>query len=262
MRRQDLDAFDEPSRHGDGHNDADADADSELEAILNAQIAKALGIDTESLSQYEPTINTNDKGQSQDINAEKDISDDGYEFNLFSTAASAPKIFLVDEDAGTGSFVKNRPRSHFQVTQFSAKAKKQFAFAAVSSDEVLRRSKQRSWGLELPWKVTKTSIIIKSISQDDKQPNLEDLAKHTEKQQRPGKKSRILNRKRAKSQLQQAEESAKKMEEKEEQIKDKKKRLNRIKKLRKRAKEKEKKQQGEAQGATNSDDDDEHDSEG
>lgn len=219
-----------------------SDVDDGLEAQLNAQIAKALGIDAdEQDAQFEvAAVET-----TRDEPAEK-VEPEGYEFNLFSTGGAVPKVVLVDaEDAdlGEGALANPRPASWYRKTELSAKEKEQFAFAALTGDDVYKMAQERSWGLELPWRVTAVKVVRKAKKGDPDKYTLEEITEE-KKKSRPGKKQRIMARQKKRDKVAKAEQAAKKAEEKEEHIKEKKKRLNRIKKMRKRAKDKEKKAAG------------------
>lgn len=242
VRREDL-------QSSDGSDTDDVEHDAELEAQINAQIAKALGLDSQSKSdappkQPEPRI-VEDEDEAP---AEND--EDGYEFNLFSTGSSLPKIVLTEDPAlgGDGAFLRPRPLSHYAVTEVSEQLKQEYAFAAISADDVYQRSQTPSWGLRLPWKVINVTATRKKKPGEDEDVEMLEEVTAEEKKKRPGKKARIQIRKRETMKEKQKEaakkqkqEAKKKQEEKEEHIKDKKKRLNRIKKLRKRAKERERK---------------------
>ncbi|KAJ6785300.1 hypothetical protein PWT90_01100 [Aphanocladium album] len=266
VRREDLGDSDESDVDGaDGivHDEA-------MQARLNAQIAAALGLDEDegdAAFDHEPSVpseklqhktrqaNTtlttadDDDSDGNDENADEHDAEQGYEFNLFSTAgaggASGPaKVILEDEaeTAGEGGFVRPRPLSHYAAKAPSAREKEQYSYAAVTADDVVQWSAQRSWGMEMPWKVISITATRKAEPGDKSVEILmETTGEAAAKRKRPGKKQRVLLRQRKKSKTLAAEDAAKQQVEKEEHLKDKKKRLNRIKKLRKRAKDKEKK---------------------
>lgn len=185
---------------------------------------------------------TGGKGSTEDQAEEEDAADEEFAFRLFSTAKPTQKVVLEEdvEPQGEGGLVgPGRPLSYYVVTNLSAKERLEYDFAAVSGDEILARSKTRSWGMEMPWKVTTIRVTRKARPEDTK-------AKDEAKRRRPGKKQRISLRKKAKVKEEKQQAAAQKLIEKEEHIKDKKKRMNRLKKLRRRAKDKEKKQGGDA----------------
>ncbi|KAJ3485313.1 hypothetical protein NLG97_g6840 [Lecanicillium saksenae] len=277
VRREDLgDSSDESGVDG-----ADGIANDEaMQARVNAQIAAALGLDdaeedgafndepsvpSEKLERKTHQTNLTDD-EDHDENADEDDAEQGYEFNLFSTAgpggARGPAKVILEDDAemaGDGGFVRPRPLSYYAAKAPSSKQKEQYSYAAVTADDVVRWSTQRSWGMEMPWKVISVSATRKAKPGDK---SIEILVENTDeaaKRKRPGKKQRILLRQRKKGKAQAAEDAAKKQTEKEEHLKDKKKRLNRIKKLRKRAKDKEKKlaagEEPDADAASDSNDD-------
>lgn len=222
-----------------------------MQARVNAQIAAALGLDDddddEALKDHADSCTQDTNAADIDPNGEND-TEQGYEFNLFSTASAGgstgpAKVILEDENAdlGDGAFVRPRPLSHYAAKTPSAKQKEQYSYAAVTADDIVQWATQPSWGLAMPWKVISISATRRAKPGNNSGEVLMENAEEADKRKRPGKKQRILLRQRKKTRSQAAEEAAKKEIEKEEHIKDKKKRLNRIKKLRKRAKDKEKK---------------------
>lgn len=152
--------------------------------------------------------------------------------------------------------IRGRPLSYYLVTDLSPEKKQQYEMAAVSGEDVIERSKERAWGLELPWRVITIKATRKPAS---KQGGGAEAVAHVEddqpaKRKRPGKKRRTAMRIKARA-MAQAEEAAKqKMAEKEEHVKDKKKRLNRLKKLRRRAKKKTEKGGGDEAGGESDED--------
>lgn len=244
VRREDL-------QGSDGDSSSDAGSDDVLAAQLNAQIAAALGIIPQEISrpaatstQTKPTAAKRDDTPSEDDGDDGAKSEDGYEFNLFSTSGPAAKVVLEDTAMqGDGGFVRSRPRSFYTSTDISAKERQHYELAAVGADQVLEWSRQRSWGMELPWKVRHIKMMRKAKPGDKATQILQEVQaeESSAARKRPGKKQRILLRQRTRAKEQKAADNAKQMLEKEEHLKDKKKRLNRIKKLRKRAKEKDKK---------------------
>ncbi|KAM0235816.1 hypothetical protein ACHAPO_005602 [Fusarium lateritium] len=240
VRREDLNVSD------DGSDDGLQDA--ELRAKLHAQMAKSLGMDIDigpvsssSMKNLNSgnTKKTDDDEMDVDTNEEpEDDHEEAFVFRLFSKAPATQKVVLEEDTGptGTGVFVSGRPLSYYMVTDIPAQRKQEYAMASISGDEVLARSHNRAWGLELPWKVTKLTVSRKA-SPDGKVKGDDVRGKR-----KPGKKQRISLRKRAKEKEEKEVAEAKKVADKEEQIKDKKKRMNRLKKLRKRAKAKGQKQ--------------------
>ncbi|KAF9771474.1 hypothetical protein IL306_010890 [Fusarium sp. DS 682] len=245
VRREDLIASDDGEENGSD----DGIYDDELRAKLNAQIAKSLGL--ESLAESNPQFvakdsaltggkesGDDDMGSSGATEAAEDDQEEEFVFRLFSKAPPSQKVVLEEDTGptGDGTFVSGRPLTYYMVTNISTERKHEYAVAAVDGDQVLARSHDRAWGLEVPWKVTKLAVTRKA-KLDGKTED--ELAKRN---RRPGKKQRISLRKRIKEKEEKIAVEAKKMAEKEEHIKDKKKRMNRLKKLRKRAKAREQKQ--------------------
>lgn len=193
------------------------------------------------------------------VDAAGEDHEEEFAFRLFSKAPPTQKIVLEEDTGptGIGAFVAGRPLSYYVVTNVPARQKQEYAMVAMSGDQVLGKSHDRAWGLELPWKVTNTTVTRKASPGDKTEDKV------TEGRRRPGKKQRISLRKRAKEKEEKEAADAKKMAEKEEHIKDKKKRMNRLKKLRKKAKAKEQKQtskgeDGDGGQSPDSDDDSAH----
>lgn len=247
VRRAELNASDESTWSG-----SDDGLDADLEAKLNAQIASALGIDT---SASDLRGQASEPGQVADQLGDDTVplgaepvadEDDGQEefaFRLFSTTNSVPKVVLEDdsEPRGEGGLVTpGRPLSYYVVTNLPESKRQEYRFAAMTGDEVFARSRCRSWGLELPWKVITASSITRKASAEEKVRAAGGEAEDG-KRRRPGKKRRIALRQKVQARADKEKAQAQKLLEKEEHIKDKKKRLNRLKKLRKRAKNKEQK---------------------
>ncbi|KAK6535265.1 hypothetical protein TWF694_001733 [Orbilia ellipsospora] len=143
--------------------------------------------------------------------------------------------------------------------------------AAVSGEDILRQSRQRWWGCEVPWKVRKLTLVGKSQIEEEKKAEVsstvnvihEALPLDTEKRKRrtrPSKKLRIILRtQRAAEEARLAkvatrpskkQKKAKKADiqavntihkRTDEEDKEKRTRMNRLKKIRRRLKEQEKK---------------------
>lgn len=151
-----------------------------------------------------------------------------------------------DEAPFSGPALSQRPISYYIRGELSLHETEQFQRAAVTGQDVLAWAGQRAWGLEMPWRVTKITVTVKGKeSADGQQQSVTGT-----KKKRPGKKSRIVLRKRDKAKKEAAAALEKQKMSKEEHLKEKKKRLNREKKLKRRQKEKEKKlaQKGAAGG--------------
>ncbi|KAH0522277.1 hypothetical protein TsFJ059_006150 [Trichoderma semiorbis] len=256
VRREDLHASYESSW-------SESEEDADLEASLNAQIAKALGLDESSFrapkpqealpvpnrpqangtkednglssdSESEPNTPADESASNQDAEAE----DEAYTFRLFSTAGPAPKVVLENHDRVVeGKLARGRPLSYYLVTDLPPEKKHQYEMAAVSGEDIIARSKIREWGLELPWRVTNIKVTRKARPGEGVNLTRVDDEQQA-KRKRLGKKGRIAMRKKARAK-EQAEAAAKqKMADKEEQVKEKKKRLNKLKKARRKAKRK------------------------
>lgn len=247
VRRAELDASNESASETD-----DEVYDAEWQARLNAQIARSLGI-TESYVQPEAVVVAKEPhpGPQPVDEPEDDAVEEAEEFafRMFSNARPAQKIVLEEDvsPAGDGTFTTKRPLSYYVVTALSDAQRHQYAVAAVSGEDVLARSKDRSWGLELPWKVTNIAITRK------REPGPSGPTDKAAKKRRPGKKQRISLRRRARQKEAKQRAETQKVAEKEEHLKEKKKRLNRVKKLRKRAKNKEAKAAGNGGDGADSD---------
>lgn len=173
---------------------------------------------------------------------------------------------LEEDDAaaavwqGEGGLVaRRRPQSCFLVLELSPEQREQYRIAAVAGDDVLQRSRQRSWGLEMPWRVTAAATCRGTLEVTSgaaagrghgESVGQQEVAGHAPlRRRRPGKKRRILLRSRERARTEKLASTDRQHREKEEHMRDKKKRLNRLKKLRRRAKGKDKKfathQQGE-----------------
>lgn len=290
MRREDLQETDGSICDANNANLVD----EELQARIHAQIAAALGLNDEDEDEAEeqslvaPTksdkrnrqrsyaqqrsgaredLHSSD-GNGDENGKENDDEDDdeqSYEFNLFSTGIAAGPSRVILEDAtklGHGAFARPRPLSCYTTKNLSAKQKDQYSYAAVTAEDVVRRSTRPSWGMAMPWRVVTIVSTRPPKARLGGSKSMETLLGHVKgggdaanKKKRPGKKQRIATRKQRAARELAMQAAAKKQVEKEEQIKDKKKRLNRIKKLRKRAKEKERKLEGGVAGPVGDDSD-------
>lgn len=257
MRRDEL--FDSAGSEDGGSGDEVMD--SELRAQLNAQIARSLGLDSaeapgsgssqnkskSSAKEVAKKTKMEDDGTDEEADGKEDSGDE-FEFQLFSNSEPTTKVVLEDESLGDGAVLRRRPESYYLATRISEEQRRMFAEAATSADQILERAKCRSWGLELPWKVTHTTSSTRSKDVDDGQEEKKSRG-------RPGKKKRIAMRTKARSAAEKAKSESEKMAEKEEYMKEKKKKMNRIKKLKRKAREKEKKA-GAAGGTEAGDSDD------
>ncbi|KAI9158690.1 hypothetical protein HJFPF1_06688 [Paramyrothecium foliicola] len=269
VRREDLACSETSSLDGG----ANGGLDEELRAILEAQIAKSLGFSdfseplrpnarTDSGTAANKTTAEVETEQERSPSQEPTAEDEGYMFRLFSTSNPVSKVVLDDDDEelqGEGGLVRGRPISYYWAKNVPVARKQEYQFAALSGDEVIARSSRRSYGLELPWKVT-TITVTKLPQGNNKTSAGADTDDPTiSKRRRPGKKRRIAIRTKQRAEKAKEEATAKQNLVKEEHLKEKKKRLNRLKKLRKRAKAKEMKS---AAGDTAVDEDSEGDDSG
>ncbi|KAH7166135.1 hypothetical protein EDB81DRAFT_275881 [Dactylonectria macrodidyma] len=240
VRRADL--------NDDEASGEDESYDAELQARLNAQIAKSLGLDETDPQPKDlavtPSHLTGNGADADSAEAgagdEEDADIDGFEFRLFSSTRPSQKVVL-EEDVGLqgdGGLAFPRPASYYRLTNLTVDKKQQYAFAAVSGDDILARSKDPVWGIQLPWRVTIIAVARKRRPGESACIS-EEVAAQTKA--KPSKKQRISLRKRAKLREETEKVEAQKLMVKEEHTKDKKKRMNRLKKLRKRAKSKQEK---------------------
>ncbi|KAK1993472.1 hypothetical protein LX36DRAFT_661493 [Colletotrichum falcatum] len=250
VRREDLDGSsdDEASGH-------DEQQDAELLATLHARMAGMLdlgGIGHAPTKTAAPSRDDANEDDNNDNNDDDDDDDDDaaapeeFEFRLFTTTDPATKIALVDEDErallGDGAMLRGRPLSYYIAAEATAEARAELEYAAVSGDEVLARARQRWWGMEMPWRVTRVPGAAASKAAAEEEEGEKTAAA---RRRRPGKKKRIALRARERERKKRAEEQERAQAGKEEALKEKKKRLNRLKKLRKRAKAREGKKGGD-----------------
>jgi hypothetical protein len=208
---------------------------------------------------------TEDITQEDQAVADEVPGEEEFEFRLFNTSKAVTKIVLPDEQEelshlGNGKFVvPSRPLSFYLAPKPSDQLQAEFEFSAVTGDEILERSRQRCWGLELPWRVTQITL-----AGSDKSGGLSgDIALKgaetgnlVDKRRRPSKKKRIAVRIKEKARLEkkaalerEKEAKQKESQDKEEYLREKKKRLNRQKKLKRRAKNKEEKEKERTPGS-------------
>lgn len=274
VRREDL--YDSASDHGSSPEPETAET-AELRAKLNARLSSLLSLDLPPLSQPSPlkseptpTTSTNNEPPASppsdsdlepqpagSAEPEPEEAEPEFAFRLFSTSTPSQKVVLLpDNDADpfsatgkpyTGPAITPRALSHHIRGELSELEQSQFAFAAVSGAEVLKRAREeRAWGLEVPWRVTSIKLLVSHGRLEGAGTGTGGDGKLAEdgskkKKTRPGKKRRIVLRKRDKAKKEKEAVVEKAKMSKEEHLKEKKKRLNREKKLKRRAKEKEKK---------------------
>jgi len=242
VRREDLIDPDSTRQSSPGEEEQ-----AEIQARLKAHLSKFLSVDLDALPQEETSTQT----QGEEPQAGSEPEEPEFEFRLFSTGP-VQKVVLtpVDDqkegvyDENNGGIVENRPLSYYVRGELNPEQREQFQSAAISGGDVLQGAKQRAWGLELPWRVTK--ITMSSSQKSEKKEQQTDHSSTTiripdqeggGKRKKLGKKARIATRIKQKA----AAELEKQRMTKEEHLKEKKKRLNREKKLKRRQKEKEKK---------------------
>ncbi|EHL03836.1 hypothetical protein M7I_0026 [Glarea lozoyensis 74030] len=183
-----------------------------------------------------------------------------FEFRLFSTPTNttsepihAQKIILDDDDSGKGNggfVIPRRNSDYYFTTSAQGEAKWGFEHAAVNGEDVLKAQKQRAWGLEVPWRVT----VIKVPGRLKQKKTLGTRSAVTElndgevKRRKPGKKHRIIIRKRTKQMAEAEEKKRAEAALKDETEREKRTRRNREKKLKKRQKEKDEKAARKAGG--------------
>ncbi|RDA95647.1 hypothetical protein CP533_1134 [Ophiocordyceps camponoti-saundersi (nom. inval.)] len=238
VRREDLEASDDVSQ-----SSLDDTNNAALRASLQAQLEKSLGLELGDVRSSTDKVR-NDVSTSQTSRAldNKENEAGEFEFRLFSTAGSAPTVVLdVDEEAaGEGDIVVKRPPSYYFAIDLPDRLRQEYEVASVSGEDVLARSRCRSWGLELPWKVTTITTVAKA--NPDSGSTAESSAnRKADKRKRPGKKTRIALRKRERAARERHDLMVKQEMDKAEHLKIKKTKLNRAKKMRRRAKDKEKK---------------------
>lgn len=193
----------------------------------------------------------------------EDQDEPAFEFRLFSTAGSAPKVLVNDEEDGDGTILSSRPKSFHLKEGFTPEELETFREVAVDYADIVQGAQQRAWGLEVPWRVTR--ITITSGSGTSAAPRKGCKSKNTTEE--PGKRKRPAKKRRIACRIKEAERNQKEAERKareeaaakqrltkEEHLREKKKRLNREKKLKRRQKEKEKKKAGKSTGEGAGDD--------
>ncbi|KAK6833941.1 hypothetical protein PG990_001228 [Apiospora arundinis] len=274
VRREDLysSASSDSDDGGDDLMGQDRQVETELREKLRAQLAGLLDLDISSPSSLPAPGATTDtpaqppsgaavasdegaNGPSAGIDGppasdENNPDEVAYTFRLFRDEGPSHTVVIRQGDetqaGGKAEFVvARRPRSYYVAGKPDQETMAQFKFAAVSTEYLMANAKQRKWGLEKPWRVTKITFTTdkntKIISDAD---GANDKAMDEGKRTRPSKKRRVILRTRDKAKREKEEAAKKKLAEKEEHLLEKKKRLNRAKKLKRRAKERAKKGAG------------------
>ncbi|KAK4103940.1 hypothetical protein N658DRAFT_556959 [Parathielavia hyrcaniae] len=284
VRRADLYASPHSSRSASPEHDSSPEA-AELRAKLNARLSALLSLSVTVAPN--PTITTTDTTDaavaSDPAKDDKDAGEAEFAFRLFSTATTTtttgtadavPKVVLAPDDVDvdsrpySGPALSQRPVSHYLRGELTPRERAQFEASAVAGQEVLAWAGRRAWGLEVPWRLTRVVLAVGGngrgrvrgggvegkLQQQQSEGGLGEgmgkEEKEKKKKKRPGKKSRIVLRKREKARREIEAAVQKRQMSKEEHLKEKKKRLNHLKKLKRRQKEKEKKlaARGEAGG--------------
>lgn len=162
----------------------------------------------------------------------------GKEFRLFSSAQ--PVIVQHDDDELYGqslakiSWERPNAASYYFALPSSPARRDGFERMALSGEEVQRRALDRAWGLEVPWRV--------SVAVSGQNCFLgHETATLTTTKKKPGKRSRIILRERAREAKRVEEAGVRLAAEKNLLEREKKTLRNRDKKLKKRQKEKAKK---------------------
>ncbi|KAK7911355.1 hypothetical protein PG985_013836 [Apiospora marii] len=250
VRREELYSSASSDDDGDDLISQDGQVDTELRERLRAQLAGLLDLDISSPSSLPAPGVTDTPAQKSGTAVASDEGANG-------PPAGTDKPLASDEDPDEVAFTfrlfRDEEPSHTVVikqgdeTQPDQESMAQFKFAAVSTEYLMANAKQRKWGLEKPWRVTKITVTAdknaKSLPDAD---GAEDttMGEGVSKRTRPGKKRRVLLRTRDKAKREKEEAAKKKLADKEEHLKEKKKRLNRLKKLKRREKQREAKGAG------------------
>ncbi|KAJ4306396.1 hypothetical protein N0V88_001196 [Collariella sp. IMI 366227] len=246
VRREEL--YDSSSDRSSPERETEDDA--ALREKLNARLSNLLSLEFSTITAPPQPVEQTSTQDAQPANVDE-IADEEEEFafRLFSTS-EIQKVVLVSEDDAKfeGPAISQRPISHYIRRELTPAEREQFRIATVTGQDILAWARQRAWGLEVPWRVTKLTVVGKAgKGAAASETQLEGSVEGKKKKKRLGKKSRIMMRKREKVRKEaEAVEEKKKMS-KEEHLKEKKKRLNREKKLKRRAKEKEKKMAGKGE---------------
>ncbi|RKF80623.1 hypothetical protein GcC1_034030 [Golovinomyces cichoracearum] len=220
--------------------------------------------------------NNSDEYENSEIQEED--SEREYEFFLFSKGHSTfpPKIILRREHQQcqanlekrkSGFMVPHRPMSYYFAPKAKDKIKVQYFSSAVEGETIRQWSRQRAWGLEMPWRVrvlkthdcsknswnpNKESKIVQGSNNDDCEPGINYLINSVQKRikleaqenstiikkKRPGKKSRISVRKKKRALVVLEEQQTREKEFKIQAERLKRIRRNREKKIKRKLKKK------------------------
>ncbi|KAI9753024.1 MAG: alpha,alpha-trehalase nth1 [Chaenotheca gracillima] len=234
VRRADLNS---PNASPEASSD-----DEQLQSLLQRNLAKAFGtFDTHDV----PASSHDEEAAAASVN-----QPDEFEFQLFSRHAhgshepgtqaqteveSARKTIILRSPTPSseepGFLVPRRPDSYYFTQPSIGNRRDELAAAALAGEEIMRMAKQPNPGLFLPWRVK--SIKVSNIRSSPPSPSDPE-----DRRRRPGKKRRIIIRKKfAAERARRARESATQAE-KEAFGREKKTRRNREKKLKKKEKDK------------------------
>ncbi|KAL2023898.1 hypothetical protein VTK56DRAFT_675 [Thermocarpiscus australiensis] len=255
VRREDL--YDSASDR-DSSPEREQDDDAELRAKLNARLSSLLSLDLDIIPDPTAAGPSPPEAEPEGNNPPDGPGEAEFEFRLFSTSDAPQKVILPPHEdeavvaGGGGVAISQRPLSYYLRGELTPRERERFQFAAVSGRDVLAGARQRAWGLEVPWRVTKVTVVMGRKGVEGgfgdgvpvKQKRSEvggEAVGEKKKKKRPGKKRRIVLRKREKARREAAAALEMQKISKEEHLREKKKRLNREKKLKRRRKEKEKK---------------------
>lgn len=242
-------------------------------ARADSQASRLEAHGAETLAQNTDRIYTADSTESRTANA----AEVAFHFRLFASEdvhAPAPRIVLTPErdrlpglglDAADVIPVRRRPLSHYIIPAASGMELEQLCSAAQTAADVREAARQRNWGLEVPWRVSKVIVssgtmqkVLKVSRTGAREVDIQDGDAAKQRRKRPGKKARIHIRTKEKARLEREAVKQRQKVTKEEHLKEKKKRLNREKKLKRRQKERDKKAsttQGAGEGASPSEGD-------
>ncbi|KAK4177608.1 hypothetical protein QBC36DRAFT_326711 [Triangularia setosa] len=239
VRREDLySSSDEEDVRENGSSQEDADL---LRQKLSSLLAINLAVPPQNETEGDTSMVDAGQDQTQPLPENEANQEEEFTFRLFSSAPTQKVVLAPKEDeiiASTEDIpFKERPLSYYIQKPLTPEEQEQIRHSALSGQDILALSKQRAWGLEVPWRVARIEIVASTKKPAQPTAGGKTIEEGDKKKKRPGKKTRIkfrINERKHK------EEESKKLT-KEEHLKEKKKRLNREKKLKRRQKEKAKK---------------------
>ncbi|PBP17497.1 hypothetical protein BUE80_DR011724 [Diplocarpon rosae] len=111
-----------------------------------------------SISESDSSSPDQKESETEDEEEEEEQQEREFEFALFAHDKASPtthKIILSNdnENQGPGRILRPRPPAHYFAAPATGRAREELEFAAVSGMDVLRKSRQRAWGLECQWRV-------------------------------------------------------------------------------------------------------------